>query len=163
MANSFDWDSPVSDNGNTRVLLPEGYYNFKVTSLEKQRFNGSAKISECPMAHITVAIKTNDGTTVSIPFNLLLSESVRWKVTSFFICIGLMKPGEQNKILPWEDIEGARGRAHVTQRSYEVEKNGTRETRTVNDIDRFIAYDPKFFDGVPADLKEDDDDGDIPF
>lgn len=72
---------------------------------------------------------------------MLLYRSVEWRISSFFRCIGQKKHGEK-LTMNWNQVIGSKGRAHITQRKY---TNQYGEEKTINDIGRFIDYDPKFF------------------
>ena len=148
------WDDTIQDDGQELVLLDEGDYNFIVTNFERGRFPGGQKIPACNKATITVQIETDKGLSV-IKFDLLLYRSVEWRISSFFRCIGQKKHGEK-LTMNWNTVIGSVGRAHVTQRKY---TNNYGEEKTVNDIGRFIDYDPKFFNemlGAPVEISDDD-------
>ena len=148
------WDGTVQEGGQELFLLVEGDYNFIVTNFERGRFPGGQKIPACNKATITVQIETEAGLSV-IKFDLLLYRSVEWRISSFFRCIGQKKHGEK-LTMNWNTVIGSIGRAHVTQRKY---TNNYGEEKTVNDIGRFIDYDPKFFTetlGAPTDISDDD-------
>lgn len=152
------WDDTIQEDGQELVLLEEGDYNFTVTNFERGRFPGGQKIPACNKASITAQIETEAGITL-IKFDLLLYRSVEWRISSFFRCIGQKKHGEK-LTMNWNTVIGSKGRAHVTQRKY---TNNYGEEKTVNDIGRFIDYDPKFFDSVPAGSVEVIIDDDLPF
>ena len=153
----MDWDDQIENDGQEFVLLPEGDYNFTVTNFERGRFPGGPKIPACNKATITVQIEAEEGLAV-IKFDLLLYRSVEWKISSFFRCIGQKKHGEK-LTMNWNTVIGSKGRAHIKQRNY---TNSYGEEKTINDVDRFIDYDPKNFEGVPAGLVVVSDD-DLPF
>ena len=148
------WDDTIQEDGQELILLDEGDYNFIVTNFERGRFPGGQKIPACNKATITVQIETDKGLSV-IKFDLLLYRSVEWRISSFFRCIGQKKHGEK-LTMNWNTVIGSVGRAHVTQRKY---TNNYGEEKTVNDIGRFIDYDPKFFNeilGAPVEISDDD-------
>lgn len=148
------WDDTIQEDGQELILLDEGDYNFIVTNFERGRFPGGQKIPTCNKATITVQIETDKGLSV-IKFDLLLYRSVEWRISSFFRCIGQKKHGEK-LTMNWNTVIGSVGRAHVTQRKY---TNNYGEEKTVNDIGRFIDYDPKFFNemlGAPVEISDDD-------
>jgi len=152
------WDDTIQEDGQELVLLEEGDYNFTVTNFERGRFPGGQKIPACNKASITVQIETEAGLTL-IKFDLLLYRSVEWRISSFFRCIGQKKHGEK-LTMNWNTVIGSKGRAHVTQRKY---TNNYGEEKTVNDIGRFIDYDPKFFEGNQSGMVEIGPDEDLPF
>lgn len=136
----MDWNDTILEDGQELVLLDEGDYNFIVTNFERGRFPGGQKIPACNKASITVQVETEKGLSV-IKFDLLLYRSVEWRISSFFRCIGQKKHGEK-LTMNWNQVIGSKGRAHITQRKY---NNQYGEEKTINDIGRFIDYDPKFF------------------
>ena len=136
----MDWNDTILEDGQELVLLDEGDYNFIVTNFERGRFPGGQKIPACNKATITVQVETEKGLSV-IKFDLLLYRSVEWRISSFFRCIGQKKHGEK-LTMNWNQVIGSKGRAHITQRKY---TNQYGEEKTINDIGRFIDYDPKFF------------------
>lgn len=152
------WDDTIQEDGQELVLLEEGDYNFTVTNFERGRFPGGQKIPACNKASITVQIETEAGLTL-IKFDLLLYRSVEWRISSFFRCIGQKKHGEK-LTMNWDTVIGSKGRAHVTQRKY---TNNYGEEKTVNDIGRFIDYDPKFFESNQSGMVEIGPDEDLPF
>ena len=151
------WDDFIEEDGQELILLAEGDYNFVVTNFERGRFPGGQKIPSCNKASITIQIETKEGLSV-VKFDLLLYRSVEWRLTAFFRCIGQKQHGEKVK-MDWSKVIGSKGRAHITQRKY---TNNYGEEKTVNDIGRFIDYDPKFFEVDSPKLVEVSDD-DLPF
>lgn len=57
----MDWDDAIENDGQEFIILPEGDYNFTVTDSERGRFPGSAKMSACNKATLTLQVKTDDG------------------------------------------------------------------------------------------------------
>lgn len=148
------WDDTIQEDGQEFVLLEEGDYNFTVTNFERGRFPGGQKIPACNKATITAQIETKAGLSI-IKFDLLLYRSVEWRISSFFRCIGQKKHGEK-LTMNWNAVIGSVGRAHVTQRKY---TNSYGEEKTVNDIGRFIDYNPEFFKNdkeTSLEINEDD-------
>jgi hypothetical protein len=154
----LDWNDEISTDGQEFVLLPEGDYNFTVTNFERGRFPGGAKVPACNKASITVQVSTDAGIT-NVKFDLLLYRSLEWKISSFFRCIGQKKSGEKLQ-MNWNTVIGSRGRAHFKQRTY---TNNYGEEKTINELDKFIDYNPEFFKDMKPALIPLDDDSDIPF
>ena len=143
----MDWDDSIETDGQEFILLPEGDYNFVVINFERGRFPGGQKVPACNKATITVQVGAeNDIATVK--FDLLLYRSLEWRISSFFRCIGQKKPGERLQ-MNWNTVVGSMGRAHFKQRTY---TNQYGEEKTVNDLDRFIDYNPEFFEVSEEDL-----------
>lgn len=132
----MDWEDTIENDGQEFVVLPEGDYTFTITNFERGRFPGSAKIPPCNKATITISIDSDKGNATA-RFDLILYRSLEWRIASFFRCIGQKKHGEA-LVMNWNKVVGARGRAHIKPRSYM--KDG--EERQVNDVDRFLDYDP---------------------
>ena len=132
----MDWEDTIENDGQEFVVLSEGDYTFTITNFERGRFPGSAKIPPCNKATITISIDSDKGTATA-RFDLILYRSLEWRIASFFRCIGQKKHGEA-LVMNWNKVVGARGRAHIKPRSYM--KDG--EERQVNDVDRFLDYDP---------------------
>ena len=136
----LDWDSTIEEDGQQIIILPEGDYNFLVTSFERGSFPGGNKIPACNKATITVQVNAPEGLT-TVKFDLFLHRSVEWKLSSFFRCIGQKKAGEK-MVMNWGSVIGSVGRAHFKPRTY---TNSNGEVKETNDLDRFIDYDEKFF------------------
>ena len=143
----MDWDDSIETDGQEFVLLPEGDYNFVVINFERGRFPGGAKVPACNKATITVQVGTENGI-ATVKFDLLLYRSLEWRISSFFRCIGQKKHGEK-LTMDWNKVVGSIGRAHFKQRTY---TNQYGEEKTVNDLDRFIDYNPEFFEVSEEDL-----------
>jgi len=136
----MDWNDSIENDGQEFVLLPEGDYNFVVTNFERGRFPGGPKVPACNKASITVQVNAPEGVSI-IKFDLLLYRTLEWRISAFFRSIGQKKHGEK-LTMDWNKVIGSQGRAHFKQRTY-VNQSG--EEKTINDLDRFIDYDPTFF------------------
>ena len=134
--NIMDWGDTIENDGQEFIVLPEGDYTFTVTNFERGRFPGSNKIPPCNKATLTINIDNDKGVATS-RFDLILYRTLEWKIASFFRSIGQKKHGEK-VAMDWNKVVGARGRAHIKPRSYT--KDG--EERQVNDVDRFLDYEP---------------------
>lgn len=134
--NIMGWDDVIENDGQEFVVLPEGDYTFTVSNFERGSFPGGAKIPTCPKATVTLNIDNDQGVATA-RVDLLLYRTVEWKIAAFFRSIGQKKHGEK-VAMNWNKVVGARGKAHFKPRSYT--KDG--EERKVNDVDRFLDYDP---------------------
>lgn len=150
----MEWDAVIKDNGrNTEFTeLPEGDYNFTVTRFEREHFAGSAKMPPCNKAALTLRVG-GEKTGVDVRCNLFLVPEQQWKLFAFFRSIGQKVDGEELK-MDWSRVEGAKGRAHFAPRKY-TGRDG--EEHTVNDVKRFLDYDPQYF------FEEVTTDDDLPF
>ena len=52
---AMSWDSEI-ENDSSFTLLPEGDYDFIIADFERKRFEGSAKMSPCPQAALTIKL-----------------------------------------------------------------------------------------------------------
>lgn len=135
---AMSWDD-IIENDNEFTVLPEGDYDFTVTDLERKRFEGSAKMSACPKAEVSIKIYDRNNQSVGstiIKENLLLNRKMEWKLCQFFTAIGLRKHGEPLK-MNWNNVKGRTGRCKVIINKYTNDKGEDREN---NRIDKF--YEP---------------------
>ena len=134
--NLMGWDDVIENDGQEFIVLPEGDYTFTVTGFERGHFPGGQKIPACNKATLTLNID-NDLGIATAKIDLLLYRTVEWKIAAFFRSIGQKKHGEKT-VMNWNKVINARGKAHFKPREYS--KDG--QTRQVNDVERFIDYDP---------------------
>ena len=56
---ALDWDVCEADPDDGQhggwTLLPEGFYPFRVEKMERERYQGSQKMPQCPMAKLTLS------------------------------------------------------------------------------------------------------------
>ena len=154
----MDWDDAIENDGQEFIILPEGDYNFTVTDFERGRFPGSAKMSPCNTATLTLQVKTEDGI-ASIRTDLILNRVVEFRISAFFRCIGQKKHGER-LVMDWNKVVGSRGRAHFKPRTY-TDRDGNE--RQANDVDRFYDYDEKNFPAEDDWMEITGDADDLPF
>ena len=132
---AMEWDDTIEKDSEF-TLLPEGDYDFEVLKFERGRSNGSAKMSACPMAILSIKVfnKNNPkaGTTV-ITHNLCLNRKLEWKLCEFFTAIGDRKHGEPLK-MNWAAVTGKTGRCKIIVDDY---VNNKGEKKTNNKIDKF--------------------------
>jgi len=139
MGEAFDWDSEISRESEF-VLLPDGEYEFTVTNMERQRFDGSDKMAPCPMAKVTLEVLSRDGN-VTISDRLLLNSKLEWKLSAFFGSIGQKKHGDKLK-MNWGAVVGSTGHAKIGTREYNGKK--------YNEIRAYVYAE----DAVPAKAAE---------
>ena len=147
--NSFGWHDAIEKDSEERTLVPEGAYNARILWVEKGEFQGSAKLSACPKAIITMMLDTGD-TPVPITTTLLLHRRLEWKLKEFFRAVGLAKPGEAY-VMDWENLGGAKLRVHVSKNTY---TDRYEEERVSNQVDKFYDYNENVFPRDPAWLME---------
>lgn len=154
----LDWDDVIENDGREFILLPAGDYNFTITDFERSRTKESDKMKACNKAVLTLRVDSDKGTAF-VHTQIVLNRMFEYKISSFFRCINRKRQGERVS-MDWNNLVGERGRARFKIRNFKDKKTG--EDRQANDVDRYIDYDPKFFededtfDSIP-------DDDDLPF
>ena len=112
----------------------------------------------CNKAVLTLRVDSDKGTAF-VHTQIVLNRMFEYKISSFFRSINRKRQGERVS-MDWNNLVGERGRARFKIRNFKDKKTG--EDRQANDVDRYIDYDPKFFededtfDSIP-------DDDDLPF
>ena len=155
----LDWDDTIENDGQEFVILPEGDYNFTVTSFERSRHPGSAKLPACNKASLTLQVKTDQGIANCFT-DLFLYRTMEWKLSQFFRCIGQKQKG-QRLVMDWNRVIGSIGRAHFKPTEY-VDRDGN--TKTKNEVERFLDYDEKYFSDVrDGFVKVSETEDDLPF
>lgn len=134
LGEAMDWEDEASDEGGF-VLLPEGTYPFEIIKLEKERFEGSAKMAACPRAAITLNILTNEGW-VPLVDRIMLNTKTQWRAAKFFEALGFTKNPETNKVpMAWSQIEGKQGWVKLKVRKYQRKDGGDGES---NEVDAYL-------------------------
>ena len=154
----LDWDDVIENDGREFILLPAGDYNFTITDFERSRTKDSDKMKACNKAVLTLRVDTDKGTAF-VHTQIVLNRMFEYKISSFFRCINRKRQGERVS-MDWNNLVGERGRARFKIKNFKDKKTG--EDRQANDVDRYIDYNPKYFededtfDSIP-------DDDDLPF
>lgn len=125
---ALDWTDTITQDYGEYITLKPGEYEFTVTGLSRERYEGSDKLPPCPKAVITCSINSAQGS-VEIRNNLFLTTKTEGLLSAFFTSIGQKKHGEPLR-MDWTKVVGAKGRCKVSNREY----NGN----TYNDIERFL-------------------------
>ena len=112
----MEWDAYIEKESEF-VLLPEGDYDFYVSSFEKGWFDGSAKIEACNKAILELTITAPGLGSAIVKEQLLLSDKTEWKLCEFFRCIGQKQHGTGVK-MNWGKVPNAKGRAHIVINEY---------------------------------------------
>ena len=108
----MDWNDYIEQESQF-VTLPEGDYNFTVVRFEKATHEGSAKIpAGCNKAMLELRFDAPGLGKATIKDQLILHESLEWKLCAFFRSIGQKQHGK-GITMNWNAVNGARGRAHV--------------------------------------------------
>ena len=129
----FEWDDEIENDKGDWTLLPEGEYPFTVTSYERKRFAGSAKLPPCNQAELTIEIDGGDNGKTTIYHNLFLHTKTEGLLCAFFTAIGQRKPGERLK-MNWPSVVGAKGRCKVYIDKWNDKDGNPRENNRIKDF-----------------------------
>lgn len=121
---ALGWDEEITEESSF-ILLEEGEYEFKVIQIEKGWFNGSEKMQPCPQAIVHLLVNNQ----VELKTYLLLNKKTEWKLSEFFLSIGLKKKGEPLK-MNWAQAQGKTGIVLVGHREHNGQK--------YNEVKKFI-------------------------
>lgn len=132
----LNWDEEIAEEGGNYEPLPEGDYRFTVSKVERARSQGKGKLPPCNMAKVTIAIHGAENDR-EVTVNLVLHSSLEWKLSQFFLAVGMKRHGEPLR-MNWTGAVGKTGSCHVSIREYKSSDGGQRFT---NDISKFYAYD----------------------
>lgn len=136
---ALDWDvceaDPDDGSHGGWTLLPEGFYPFRVEKMERERYQGSQKMPQCPMAKLTLAVTGADGRDTSVQQRLYITRNRLWKVSRFMESVGRGRNGAGKVIIDWGGIEGSTGWVKLKVRSYTGRDGQERQT---NDVEWFV-------------------------
>lgn len=141
----YDWEDEIVNESGEFTILPEGDYDFTVTEFKRNRHEGSEKVPPCNMAKVTVTVWGAEDK-VEITENFFLCNKFEWKLSQFFLSIGLKKHGEPLR-MNWNAVVGKKGKCHVYINKY---KNKDGQDRESNRIQKFYAYDEQVSTVSPA-------------
>jgi hypothetical protein len=131
---SLGWDDEVQASNSEYTVLAPGKYTYRVDKFERQRFDGSERMTACPMALLTLSCANAKGETGSVQVRLYLNKRQAWKLTQFFKSCWLIDPGTADGAsyrMPWGQVVGATGELELSNRTY--------DGRTYNDVRRFVV------------------------
>ena len=136
---ALDWDvceaDPDDGSHGGWTLLPEGFYPFRVERMERERYQGSQKMPQCPMAKLTLAVAGTDGRETAVQQRLYITRNQLWKVSRFMESVGRGRNGAGKVIIDWGGIEGSTGWVKLKVRSYTGRDGQERQT---NDVEWFV-------------------------
>lgn len=136
---ALDWDvceaDPDDGSHGGWTLLPEGFYPFRVERMERERYQGSQKMPQCPMAKLTLAVAGADGRDTAVQQRLYITRNQLWKVSRFMEAVGRGRNEQGKVIIDWGGIEGAAGWVKLKVRSYTGRDGQERQT---NDVEWFV-------------------------
>lgn len=130
------WDDEISAEQEFE-LLPEGTYNFKVESMERGRFAGSAKMAPCNSANLKLVL--NDpisGAEGTVFDTLYLSTKAEWRISQFFTAIGQKQKGVPFRP-NWNFVPGSTGKVEISVNKYTDSNGNAREN---NRVKKYLPY-----------------------
>lgn len=135
---AYEWDDTIENDGDQRVVLPAGDYDFKIVGFTRGRFEGSAKMGSCNMATVEVEVSGTE-CTAAIKHNLFLNSKCEWALCNFFLGIGDRKHGEPLKP-NWSatHLIGKTGRLKLGVNTWKNSKTG--EDSQGNEIKTFYEH-----------------------
>lgn len=113
---ALSWDAEIEDTSDEFKVLQPGEYDFMVTKMDREQFDGSAKMPPCPKASIVLEVESEEGKS-RVFDNLFLTQKSEWKIAQFFRCLGLIEKGYKGRV-PWDKVIGARGKCQLKVDSY---------------------------------------------
>lgn len=129
------YEGTISEEGSEFVLLPDGDYDFTVSKVTRTRHEASQNLPACNEVDVELTVwGPTDKTTITERFFLV--RKFEWKLSQFFLSIGLKKHGEQ-LVMRW-NIEGSRGKCKVYIDRYKKQNGSDGQS---NKIKKFYAYD----------------------
>lgn len=129
------YEGTIEEESGGFTLLPEGDYDFTVSKVTRTRYEGSDKMPACNSVTVELTVwGPQDKATISERFFLV--KKFEWKLSQFFLSIGVKKHGEP-LVMRW-NIEGSRGKCKVYIDKYK--KNDGSDGQS-NKIKKFYAYD----------------------
>ena len=129
------YEGMIENEDGGFTLLPEGDYDFTVSKITRGRYEGSDKMPACNSVTVELTVwGAQDKATITERFFLV--KKFEWKLSQFFLSIGVKKHGEP-LMMRW-NIEGMRGKCKVYVDHYK--KNDGSDGQS-NKIKKFYAYD----------------------
>lgn len=134
----FNWDDIIENDSGEYILLPEGDYDFKVLSFERERHQGSAKLPPCNKAVLNIEVTSPQGKT-TIRHNLFLHSKCEGLLCAFFSSIGQRKRGEKLQ-MNWNSVTGATGKCKVKIHTWTKDDGSQGQS---NEISKFYEKEEK--------------------
>lgn len=143
----FDWDDEVTNDEPVFELISEGQHPFIVAGMERGRSKSGA-----PMAILTLAVFEDKNTSFEVKEYLPLMKKMEWKISKFFVSIGLKQKGDTYKP-EWNKV--------INQSGYLTIKHEDYEGKTFAKVDEFLEPIEKPKKAAPKKAKAIEDD--MPF
>ena len=141
MERELGWEDTITKDSEYE-LLPEGDYDFEVTSFERGRHNGSDKLPPCNKAVISLYLKSPQAAG-TIKHNLFLHTRTQGLLSAFFVGIGQKKKGEDFQ-MNWNAVIGSKGRCKIGVHKWRGDDGNE---RSGNEIKKFYEPEEK---GTPS-------------
>lgn len=126
---ALDWDDEINVEEPEFTILPEGDYAFEVTKVERGRYEGGEKIPPCPKAIVSLKV-FGENEEAYVTESLLLCKKMEWKISQFFLSLGLKKHGEPFKPV-WNRAVGLSGKCRLEVNHYKDKNGNDRENNRV--------------------------------
>ncbi len=140
------WDGTI-DYAESFTVLPEGDYQFRVTNITQARHEGSAKIPPCKKIIAEFTLISPDGQEGSAKENFLLHSNMVWKLSQFFVSVGMMQKNQKGFQMKWMETIGKTGMCRVSVNKY----TGTDgQEHQNNRIEKFYPAEEKPLSEQPA-------------
>lgn len=130
------YEGVIENEDGGFVLLPDGDYDFTVNKVTRSRYEGSDKMPSCNTVSVELSVWGAAGNKTTITERFFLVKKFEWKLSQFFLSIGLKKHGEQ-LVMRW-NIEGCKGKCKVYIDNYKKQDGSDGQS---NKIKKFYAYD----------------------
>lgn len=128
---ALGFDDEVTQE-NEFQILPDGDYEFTVTSYDRTQFNGSEKMCACPEVDVVITINYKDregnAATRDMTHKLFLNSKIEGRISEFFEGIGMKEKGKPFR-MAWQQTVGKTGKLKLGHREY--------NDQTYNDIKKF--------------------------
>ena len=138
LGNEFEeigFEGTIEEESGGFTLLPEGDYDFTVSKITRGRYEGSDKMPACNSVSVELTVWGPQDKAV-ITERFFLVRKFEWKLSQFFLSIGVKKHGEPLN-MRW-NIEGMKGRCKVYIDKYQKQGGGEGQS---NKIKKFYGYD----------------------
>lgn len=129
------YEGTIEEESGGFTLLPDGDYDFTVSKITRGRYEGSDKMPACNSVTVELTVwGAQDKAVISERFFLV--RKFEWKLSQFFLSIGVKKRGEPLN-MRW-NIEGCRGKCKVYIDKYKKQDGSDGQ---INKIKKYYAYD----------------------
>ena len=129
MGQAFEWDGEIEVSDNEFELIPDGDYRATVIAVERMQFNGSEKMSPCPIANVKVRL--DNGRILSD--RIFLNSKSSWKIAPYFIAVGMRSADATKEERLRMDWTGAIGRTCTIKVGSHEYKN-----KTYNEVSEWV-------------------------